>query len=709
VAGDPLIEFIGRGDRIEVNTFPDLPFSSYFSGNTVQICPVGALTAKPYRFRARPWDLEQVESSCTSCAVGCRVAVQSSGNHLTRYLGIDSEPVNHGWLCDKGRFDFEAVNSEDRLSTPMVRKGDQLVESTWGEALAAAAEGLNNIKTLHGPELIGVIGGARLANEDAYVWARVAKAVLGTDNVDAQLGDGLPAEVVLGLPRATIDQAAAAPALVLLCPDLKEELPVLYLRLRAAAVEKNVPIIELTPKRTGLSRYAAHSLAYRPGEAAALARALVDGTGGDVAGVPAAAIEAARQALAPGTVVVLGRPSVAESAASITEAAAILAGGLQDARFLPALRRANVHGALDMGLAPGVLPGRVNLDDGRAWFEAAWGSVPAERGLDTGQMLQHAADGRLQGLVLLGADPLHDYPDRTVARRGLSGVGFVLAVDTMLNDSVREHADVVLPAATYTERAGSTTNLEGRISRLSQKIVPPGVAWPDWMIGVELAARVGGNLPYESLEQVWDEIATLAPSHIGIDRLLLRERRYRDGIVAPLSEESLPPEPPPIDPEADPGILEVEDHGQPEMSPAPRPEPSEEPPAPPEVPMPPLLQFAAVPGQPQVPALDAYSLRLVSSHVLYDQGTIVQASPSLAHLAGPGRLHVNPHDLDRLGVATGGWVRMTWPRGSETIEVVSDTGVPRGSAWLPFDLAGPGAADIIDAGVPVNDVRIETV
>ncbi|MBV9934118.1 MAG: NADH-quinone oxidoreductase subunit NuoG, partial [Actinobacteria bacterium] len=489
VAGDPLIEFIGRGDHIEVNTFPDEPFSSYFSGNTVQICPVGALTAKPYRFRARPWDLEQVESSCTSCTVGCRVAVQSSGNHLTRYLGIDSEPVNHGWLCDKGRFDFEAVNSEDRLACPKVRKGDQLVDATWGEALAAASEGLNNVKTLHGPELIGVIGGARLANEDAYVWARVAKAVLGTDNVDCQLGDGLPAEVVLGLPRATIDQATAAPAVVLLGPDLKEELPVLYLRLRAAALEQNLPIIELTPKATGMTRYAAHSLAYRPGEAAALARALVDGGNGDVAGVPAAAIEAARAALVPGTVVVLGRPSLAESPASITEAAAILAGGLQDVRFLSALRRANVHGALDMGLAPGVLPGRISLDEGRAWFEAAWGALPNDRGLDCGQMLQHAADGRMQGLVLLGADPLHDHPDHGLAKRALAGAGFVLAVDTFLNDSVREYADVVLPAATYAERGGTTTNLEGRISRLSQKIVPPGVAWPDWMIAVELAAR----------------------------------------------------------------------------------------------------------------------------------------------------------------------------------------------------------------------------
>src|SRR5438552_13541157 len=173
VAGDPLIEFVGRGSRTEINTFPHLPFSSYFSGNTVQICPVGALTAAPYRFRARPWDLEQVESTCTSCAVGCRVAVQSSNAELTRYLGIDSDPVNQGWLCDKGRFDFEAVNSDERLRAPLVRKGDELVPASWGEALAAAGKGLSEARRVHGAGALGLLGGARLANEDAYAWAKL--------------------------------------------------------------------------------------------------------------------------------------------------------------------------------------------------------------------------------------------------------------------------------------------------------------------------------------------------------------------------------------------------------------------------------------------------------------------------------------------------------------------------------------------------------
>jgi NADH-quinone oxidoreductase subunit G len=436
IAGDPLIDFAHRGEKTEVATFPDSPFASYFSGNTVQICPVGALTARPYRFKARPWDLEQVESTCTSCAVGCRVAVQSSSNQLTRYLGLDSDPVNHGWLCDKGRFDFQAVNSEERLAHPMVRRGEGLAEATWGEALDAVARGLTDARSLHGPGGIGVIGGARLANEDAYAWARLAKGVLGTDNVDAQLGDGLPADVVLGLPRATIDEACSAPVVILLGPDLKEELPVLYLRLRAAAVDDGLRIIEITPQRTGMSRYATATLAHRPGEAALVARALVQGGDGDVGGVPASQLGAARDLLGDGAVVVLGRPSLAESAGATVDAAAILSrlGGV---RFLPALRRGNVMGALDMGLAPGVLPGRVGLDDGRGWFESAWGGVPEERGLDTAAMLQAAADGRLQVLVLLGADPLADFPDRELARRAVAGAGFVVAVDTFLNDSSR--------------------------------------------------------------------------------------------------------------------------------------------------------------------------------------------------------------------------------------------------------------------------------
>jgi NADH-quinone oxidoreductase subunit G len=737
IAGDPLIDFANRGEKTEVATFPDLPFSSYFSGNTVQICPVGALTARPYRFRARPWDLEQVESTCTSCSVGCRVAVQSSSNQLTRYLGLDSDPVNHGWLCDKGRFDFQAINSEERVSHPMVRRGEGLTETSWGEALDAVARGLGDVRSLHGPGAVGVIGGARLANEDAYAWARLAKGVIGTDNTDAQLGDGLPAEVVLGLPRATIDDACRAPVVILLAPDLKEELPVLYLRLRTAAVDDGLEIVEITPRRTGMSRHAAATLTHRPGEAALVARALLaDGRpDGDVAGVPSATLAAARELMQDGAVVVLGRPSLAESAAATVDAAAALAG-MNGVRFLPALRRANVMGALDMGLAPGVLPGRVGLDDGREWFSSAWGSAPADAGLDTEGILRAAADGKLQALVLLGADPLTDFPDRELARRALAGAGFVAAVDTFLNDSARE-ADVVLPAAGYGERPGTTTNLEGRVTRLGQKIVPPGVAWPEWVIANELAHRLGGDLGFESLDGIWSEIERVAPAHQGLTTTMLRERRYRDGVVVPIPPEGAP-EPPhtPVDPMSDPGIDAVETHGETAFrkegadtqagalhgeqgseadgsdgEDGGDQETSGEPAADaaPAVERPGLLTFTPPAAQSSAPAPDAYSLRLVSGHELYDCGTLVQHSAALQPLARPARLRVNPYDLNRIGVATGDRVRFSSSRTNGMIEVEVDEGVPRGSAALAFNVPGIAAADLIDANSPVTDIRIETV
>ncbi len=176
------------------------PSTSYFAGNTIQICPVGALTAAPYRFKSRPWDLEQVETTCTTCAVGCRMVAQSSAGALVRYLGVDSEPVNQSWLCDRGRYGFEAVGEADRLAQPLVRRDGELVVSTWHEALSSVTEALQLALAGPGAGAVGVIGGSRLANEDAYAWVRLAKGVIGTDNFDAQLGDGLPGELVAACP-----------------------------------------------------------------------------------------------------------------------------------------------------------------------------------------------------------------------------------------------------------------------------------------------------------------------------------------------------------------------------------------------------------------------------------------------------------------------------------------------------------------------------
>jgi len=691
VAGDPLIDFAERGDRTEVATFPGHPYSSYFSGNVVQICPVGALTARTYRFKARPWDLEQAESTCTTCAFGCRVAAQTSAGEVTRLIGVDSDPVNWGWLCDKGRWAIPSGPAPDRLEVPLVRRGEELVEASWPEALSVAAAGLAAAVEAGGGDFVAVLGGARLTNEDAYAWSKLARAVLHTDNVDCQMGDGLPARLVAGLPRATIDQTAAAPLVISLAGDIKSELPVLYLRLRHSLVEGNTSLVELAPAAGGLTPYASHVALYRPGTLVELAEALTASEDPiqDVAGVARstlleirAAIKAAVAAAGEGpkVVVVLGRPSLAEPQ-SHASAAALALAALPGVAFLPALRRANVMGALDMGLAPGLLPGRVALEAAREWFEHHWGGLPERAGLDAAEVLAASARAGLGALVLVGADPLVDLPDSRTALKGLLGAHFVISVSTTLNASARK-ADVVLPACAWGERRGTTTNVEGRITRLAQVVAQQGSSWPDWVIASELAASLGADLGFGSLEQIWDEIEKVSALHRGV-RSLLAGPGGSDGVLVPVWSHKAAQRSRPLDPMADPGIASAEVHKLPPAAlataaPLPlsgvSPEAGEGLSDPPRISTSDLASYATVRAKPA-----ADGLRLVVRRTLWDAGSLVQGRPLLASLAPDPSARVHPSVLAEVGVAEGEKVRLASSTGTLVMPVGADPGLPEGS------------------------------
>jgi NADH-quinone oxidoreductase subunit G len=730
VAGEAFIDFAERGDRIEVAIFPGDPFSSYFAGNTIQICPVGALTSVPYRFKSRPWDLEQVETTCTTCAVGCRMVAQSSAGSLVRHVGVDCEPVNQSWLCDRGRFGYETVEAPERLTQPLVRRDDELVPATWHEALSSVAEAIGSALQGPGASAVGVIGGSRLANEDAYAWVRLAKGVIGTDNFDAQLGDGLPPALVATLPRATIAETIAAKTVVVLAGDLREELPVLHLRLRQAAANDGLRIIDCSPVASGLAKVATWR-PYRPGEAAELARALVASEEGD------------------GVVIVLGRPSLGESGEQIAAAAAVFTKAWPTARFLPALRRANVLGAMDLGCAPGLLPGRVSLEEAGGWFAEKWGAVPASSGLDTARMLEAAASGELSTLVLLGADPLSDFPDRDLATRALERVEFLVSVDTVLNAS-SILADVVLAAAGYAERGGTTTNIEGRVSRLAAKVVPPGVARADWVIATELAERLGSDLGFESLDGIWVEIEQVAPAYSGCTLGALAAPSAADGIVVPLKNESvgLSRRPRRLDPIATPGIESVEEQGAPlaagsALAPGVEPLPEEDfaledldldsledvpedEDAPGRAPQvapaptalvagpPALLRFDAEAWSYPAPELESApgAWRLVVRRGLYDQGTMVQSAPSLGALAPAQQLRLAPGDVEKLAIVAGDALRVSSPSGELVLAVAADPAVPSGVAMIQFNAAPvyeKSAAALIDHAAAVVEVNLEKV
>ncbi|HLH27377.1 MAG TPA: molybdopterin-dependent oxidoreductase, partial [Acidimicrobiales bacterium] len=504
--------------------------------------------------------------------------------------------------------------------------------------------------------------------------------------------------------------------------DVREELPVLFLRLRAAALGGRTSILELSPRETSLTRHAAVSLRYRPGEAAGLVGALTEGP--DPADPELA--EARRLLGAEDVVVVAGRPSLAEDGTLVADALCRLARALPGARFLCGLRRGNVRGALEMGLAPGLLPGRVALEDGRGWFSEAWGRVPERRGLDTAGMLASVAGepggddgevdraGEVRALVLLGAEPLSDFPDRRLARRALEAARFVVAVTSQPAEEC-ELADVVLPAAEAHERRGTTTNVEGRISRLGHRVAAPGQAWPDWMIAIELAAHLGADLGFDSLPDVWDEIERLAPSHRGITGALLDDPVAADGVVVPLaggSDTAGRQLPSPIDPIAIPGVESVERQGAPlRAGLAELPEALEEPSVAAGAPGDPSggpagaardLRPPTIEGPPEVvvPDLPATGggMRLVAWRTLYDHGTAVAASPALAALVRPATLHVHPSDLDELGVEPGGQVRVRPARGGmgaaggadqasgALVATTADPSLPRGVVAAEFNV-----------------------
>jgi NADH-quinone oxidoreductase subunit G len=609
VAGDALISFTQRGNNTQVMTFPDEPFASYFSGNTVQICPVGALTAQPYRFKARPWDLEQRESTCTTCSVGCRTVVQSSRDELLRYQGVDSDPVNWGWLCDKGRFNFQSVNSPDRLVTPQMKSGESFEVASWSSALDAVARTVRHAR----PGSIAILGGARGTNEDAFIWAQLADA-LGVSMRDAQLDDGLPSEV-FSYPQATIDAMAAASTVVLLAPDLKEELPVLYIRLRDAVQKKGVRIIEVSPTETGITQLAWRSVRSEAGTTATALKSLLSDA--DVA---------AQLASGP-VVIVAGRGNLAELATHTMSAIDAVVAHNPSATVLPVLRRGNVRGALTVGLAP-------------------------QSGRDAAHILEAASNGQVDCLILLGADPLNDVPDADLARRGIAGAKFVVAIDTFLTQSAA-HADVVLPAAAYAEKDGTTMNLEGRVTNVAQKITPRGTSRVDWMVAAELGLLLGHDMGVTTLADVQKK---MSKSVAGFGATTTAVAVKRDGIVVHNASASTSSMPAPV-----------------------------------------------------VSPRNSYDFRISVSRKLYDKAVATVTSPSMSQLAPGAGIWIHSLDLDRVGVTEGTSVKISNAHSSIMLPVFVSDHIPRGTASIPFNQPGADIRELIRRSDDVVDVRIESM
>nr|WSS70589.1 NADH-quinone oxidoreductase subunit G [Streptomyces sp. NBC_01175] len=476
VAGDPMIELIERGALQQVGTGEGDPFESYFSGNTIQICPVGALTSAAYRFRSRPFDLVSTPSVCEHCAGGCATRTDHRRGKVMRRLAANDPEVNEEWLCDKGRFGFRYAQQRDRLTTPLVRNADGVLEpASWPEALEAAAAGLSGARGR-----AGVLTGGRLTVEDAYAYSKFARVALDTNDIDfrarvhsAEEADFLAARVagrgrdLGGGSGVTYTALEKAPAVLLAGFESEEEAPGVFLRLRKAFRKHGQRTFALASHTSrGLEKAGGTLLPAAPGTETEWLDALAGGVGLEAEG--AAAAEALR---GEGAVIVVGE-RLAAVPGGLT--AALRTATATGAALVWIPRRAGERGALEAGALPSLLPGGRPATDPQAREEVAsvWGvaELPTGFGRDTGQILEAAATGELAALLVAGVDP-EDLPDPAGALRALDEVGFLVSLE-LRPGAVTERADVVLPVAAVAEKSGTFLNWEGRARMFEAALKP---------------------------------------------------------------------------------------------------------------------------------------------------------------------------------------------------------------------------------------------
>ncbi|KUL39050.1 NADH-quinone oxidoreductase subunit G [Actinoplanes awajinensis] len=525
IAGDKFIDLMDRSSGEQINVYRDdffggtgtgdgqvgegegdVAFNSYFSGNTIQICPVGALTGEQYRFRARPFDLVSSPTTCEHCAAGCSMRADHRRGKVLRRLAGDDAAVNEEWNCDKGRWGFRYTTANERITTPLVRdaRTGQLREASWSEALLTAAEGLKAARERG----VGVLTGGRLTVEDAYSYAKFARIVLRTNDIDFRArpvrASGSSAEIteeadflaaaVAGVSEVSYADVEAAPSALIVGLEPEEECPILFLRLRKATSRRKLQVTAIAPYLSrGFEKLSATLVAAVPGDEARLLNT-----------DPAVA-----EALsAPGSLLLVGE-RLATVPGGLSAAAALAARTGARLAWVP--RRAGDRGAVDAGCLPNLLPGGRPVGDpgARAELSLGWavdsGVLPSRPGRDVDAIIAAAADGTLGGLLVGAVDP-GDLTDPVLAEQALDAVPFLVSLE-LRTSAVTERADVVLPIAPAVEKSGTYMDWEGRL-RSFEKVLG-STAMTDGRVLEAIAALLDVTLNTGDVQAVRRELGAL--------------------------------------------------------------------------------------------------------------------------------------------------------------------------------------------------------
>jgi NADH-quinone oxidoreductase subunit G len=682
VMGEDALTAHQRGVWTEISSFDRQPLACEQCGNCIEVCPVGALTALPYRFRARPWDLRQHVTICPWCSNGCSVRLGVRGNDILRARGTEFRGVNQEYLCVRGRFGYEFVNSGERLSAPLIRVGAELAPASFDEAVAWTAARLREVSSRHGANAVAFLGGEKLNVEEQYLFQKLARAVVGTPHVDARTrltarvaGDAVLRATGGGRPLLSLDDAMRAQEVLVLFEDLQGESPFAQAQLIRGQHQTGLHLTVAHARRVKLARerFQGAWLPCRPGgELAllnALTRAALDAGGAAGGGRERDALEASLPHSAPETIEpATGVPAdaVAAAAQRLLQAGrkAILFGrGVVEHPEAPALLQAienlgwacgaiqadrscvmylgphhNAQGALDMGLTPDFLPGYVPVADAgaRRPFEEQWGAaLPSTPGKSAREILEAAAAGEIRALWIAGDNWLRSAPDRSLAEEALGRADLVVVNELFLTETARR-AHVVFPASSFAEKEGVVVNCERRLQKTVRALPPRRGSRPDLEIFQAVARGLGASWSYRTPEDAFREIARLVPGYKGLSAATLLPNGHAWSRPA---SEAVPPS---LGPAAD---------GVPAAGPA-------------------------------------DGLWLLSGGVLFLQGSQSHREPLLTRLAKDARAYLHPDQARGLGIAAGERVELRGAGGTIALHAALDAAVPEGSVFVPYAFPG---------------------
>jgi formate dehydrogenase alpha subunit len=669
-------------------------------GECLQVCPTLALTDAIGPGGPDAWKGRRVPTTCGYCGCGCQMDIHLESDSVLGVGARDRVGVNQGSLCSKGRFGYEFIQSRERLTTPLIRQNDgSFREAAWEEALSLAVERLRALRDRHGPDSLAGLASAKCTNEENYLFQKLMRGVLGTNNVDhcarlchSSTVAGLASAFGSGAMTNPIRDVFRSRVILVTGSNTTENHPIYANYIVHAVQHHGAKLIVADPRRIGLTRLASLWLRPRLGtdlawlnglmhiilqrgwqddafidertegfeELASAVRGYAPAYVAAETGIPQADLYKAAELL--GT----ERPASIFYAMGITQHAngtdkvkaladlAMLTGnvGVEGGGVNPLRGQNNVQGACDMGALPNVFPGYQPVGNGevRQRFSRAWkcGDLPEETGLAATQMIPRAREGSLTGMYIMGENPVLSDADQGHVRGGLDNLQFLLVQDIFLSETARE-ADIVLPVASFAEKEGTFTNSERLVQRVRRALSPPGGARTDLDILVDLAQRFGANWGECTPSEIMEEIASLTPSYAGITH----ERLEDGGIPWPCPDREHPGTP----------RLHQDRFARGRG-----------------------LFFPVHHRKPMESASEEFPLLLTTGRVgpHYHTGTMTRQGIGLTRLYPEALAEINPRDADRLGIRDGERVRLTSPRGAvEAKAQISERSAP-GEVFLPF-------------------------